>query len=188
MGIKTSIVEDIMRLMLGASFLTVALGFLALGVTWLPVIGILLALPFIFLGTTFLTERPYELPVKISIEEQQLGVLEHNALGTRGLIPVAILSTSRERGDRFDFDALTMDSATVSFGPKKAKPVDVVSAPEELQEHQRGTNAGGERDRIFYFPFERTGISDETKEVCIMGRTREGEIVRGCTNIHAAPA
>ena len=41
-------------------------------------------------------------------------------LASRGVIPVAVLTTSKAQGDTMDFDALAIDPASISFGPGNA--------------------------------------------------------------------
>ena len=68
-----------------------------------------------------------------------------------GLIPVAILTTSTAMGDPVDFDATTVDSSTVRFGPGAAMRF-------HRRHHIRDVDRDGDMDMLLHFRQRTTGI------------------------------
>lgn len=88
--------------------------------------------------------------------------------GSNRLIHVAVLSTP-------DFDARTLDPATVSLGPAGAAPVD--------KARTQDVDADGDPDLVFSFRIQDTGIVDGDTEICLLGMTFDGAEIRGCAPI-----
>jgi len=80
-------------------------------------------------------------------------------LGSKGVIPVAIITTE-------DFDAATVDASTVRFGPGEAQAVH--SAIEDVDDD-------GDLDMILHFRTQDTGILGTDTEVVLTGETIAGE-------------
>ena len=68
-----------------------------------------------------------------------------------GLIPVAILTTSTAMGDPVDFDATTVDSSNVRFGPGAAMRF-------HRRHHIRDVDRDGDMDMLLHFRQRTTGI------------------------------
>lgn len=100
--------------------------------------------------------------------------------GSRGVIPVAILTTSTADGEDVDFDAATVDPATVSFGPDAAPPV-------HESGHLEDVDGDGDTDLVFHFRTQQTGIVGDTEEACINGRTVDDEEIAGCDAVNPVP-
>jgi hypothetical protein len=79
---------------------------------------------------------------------------------SKGVIPVAILTTA-------DFDAATVDPATVAFGPDGAAPVHY--ALEDV-------DGDGDIDMILHFKTQDTGISPGDTEATLTAETEDGTI------------
>jgi hypothetical protein len=90
-------------------------------------------------------------------------------IGSRGVIPVAILTTS-------DFDAADVDPDTVLF--EGASPVHY--APEDV-------DVDGDLDLIMHFRTQETDIAEDAMEACLTGETFSGQPVQGCDVIRIVP-
>lgn len=95
---------------------------------------------------------------------------------SRGVIPVAILTTSIAAGDTLDFDALLVDPLTVQFGPDGA-----------MEAHGRGhvkdVDADGDLDLVLHFKTQQTGIACGNIEASLAGTTFAGEGIEGTDSI-----
>jgi len=94
----------------------------------------------------------------------------------RGLVPVAILSTSVVTGDDADFDATTVDPWTVAFGPAGA-PI------EHIGGHIEDVDEDGDLDLLLHFRIQNTGIvcGDESAE--LTAETLAGDLLIGSDSI-----
>jgi hypothetical protein len=90
----------------------------------------------------------------------------------RGVIPVAILTTSTAEGDRLDFDATAVDPLSVEFVPDGA-----------TEAHRRGyiqdVDDGGDLDLVLHFSTQETGIECGSTEVSFSGETYTGQAIVG---------
>lgn len=152
-----------------------ALGLLCipLGMTFLPVIGILVGGVLMAFAV-----YPYLTFFKLNTVRIRVGVVTTNNLGSMRL-PVAILSASRER-DGFDFDPRRIDPTSVRFGPHKAAPDEDMSDPKVWKRNLVDLNQDGIPDLMLYFSGDTAGITASTREACIRARTIDGERVFGC--------
>jgi hypothetical protein len=91
--------------------------------------------------------------------------------GSKGVIPVAILSTPT-------FDATTVDPKSVMFGPNGAIPVH--TSIEDV-------NGDGIPDLIFQFNTIQTGIAAGNTQACLTGKTTSGLNIVGCDTIQIVP-
>lgn len=89
-------------------------------------------------------------------------------LQSRGVIPVAILSTAT-------FDAATIDPASVTFGPSQA-----TSTQNSLED----VNGDGRLDLVLHFRTQQTGIQPGDTQACLTGETTSGVPIQGCDTIH----
>lgn len=98
----------------------------------------------------------------------------------RGVVPVAILTTSITAGESVDFDATTVDPLSVQFGPDGA-----------TEKHGRGhiedVDGDGDLDMVLHFRTQETGITDGDTIACITGETTEGQSIEGCDAIVTVP-
>ena len=92
---------------------------------------------------------------------------------SKGVIPVAVLSTDT-------FDATTIDPLSVKFGPSGAG-----------EAHKRGhiedKNADGKPDLVLHFATGHSGISRDTAEACLIGKTTDGLDIKGCDSVRIVP-
>lgn len=99
--------------------------------------------------------------VEVLVEVQQGSI---NPI-SRGVIPVAVLST-------VDFDATTIDPATVRFGPNGANPISAAGRVEDV-------DGDGLPDLLFHFPTSDTGLACGDTEAALEGETVDGRAVGG---------
>jgi hypothetical protein len=88
-------------------------------------------------------------------------------LKSNGVIPVAILTTSADRGEGIDFDALSVDPGTVTFGPGQAVEI-------HGKAHAEDVDADGDLDLVFHFATGSAGLSVEDTVAEIRGKTITG--------------
>lgn len=93
-------------------------------------------------------------------------------LKSRGVVPVAILSTS-------SFDATTVDPATVTFGPGAASPT--------TGGHIEDVNLDGVLDIVFQFNVQDTGITPGLTGANLWGQTYGGVTINGYDSIRTVP-
>ena len=93
-------------------------------------------------------------------------------LSSAGVVPVAILTTA-------DFDATTVDPASVCFGEAEA-----ASERDCTESHARGhrQNVDGDSDvdLVLHFETTQTGIDLGDTEACLSGETLDGTAIEGC--------
>lgn len=91
-------------------------------------------------------------------------------LKSNGVIPVAILTTK-------DFDATSVNGATVTFGPSSAKEV-------HGEGHLEDANSDSKLDWVGHFKTQETGLKDTDKEATINGKTKDGKEFTGKDSIN----
>jgi hypothetical protein len=91
---------------------------------------------------------------------------------SKGLIPVAILSTG-------DFDATEVDPSTVTFGPANASMV-------HNNAHVEDVDADGDLDLLLHFLTQNTGISCGDTDAQLTGQTYGGTSIIGSDAIKTA--
>lgn len=95
----------------------------------------------------------------------------------RGVIPVAILTTAKAKGEPLDFDATTVDPLSVKFGPKGA-----------TEAHKRGhledVDKDGDRDMVLHFNTQATGIQCGDTTASLTGKTRSGQEISGSDSVN----
>jgi len=95
---------------------------------------------------------------------------------SKGVLPVAILSTSIVAGDEFDFDATQVDSRTVLFGPAGAPIVHSVG-------HLEDVDGDGDTDLLMHFRTQETGIACGDTSAALTGETFAGDAIEGADSI-----
>lgn len=92
-------------------------------------------------------------------------------LGSKGVIPVVILTTP-------DFDAATVDVATVTFeGASEAHGTG----------HLEDVDLDGDLDMVLHFRTQDTSIAAGDTEACLTGTTSYGETISDCDSITIVP-
>lgn len=86
---------------------------------------------------------------------------------SNGVIPVAILSTN-------DFDATTVDSSSVKFGPNRA-----TAGHDNIED----VNGDGFMDMVLHFATEESGIQEGETSASLTGKTLDGKNITGSDSI-----
>lgn len=89
---------------------------------------------------------------------------------SKGVIPVAILTTET-------FDAATVDSTTVLFGPSGTEAAPVKSALQDV-------DGDGDIDMILHFNTQTTGIQCGDTSATLTGETLDGQMIKGSDDIN----
>jgi hypothetical protein len=100
----------------------------------------------------------------------------------KGVIPVAILTTSIADGDSVDFDACMVDASTVMFlghcgGASMAHKE---AALEDV-------DSDGDIDMVLHFRIQEAHILASDTEACLEGQTMDGAHFVGCDSIRIVP-
>lgn len=89
---------------------------------------------------------------------------------SRGVIPVAILTTTTAAGEPLDFDATQLDPASVTFGPAGARIAHRLG-------HLEDVDGDSDLDLLLHFRTRETGIECGDSSVSLSGETLEGRTV-----------
>lgn len=105
-----------------------------------------------------------------------------NAINTnsKGVIPVAVLTTSTMDGDSVNFDATLVDVLSVRFGPNEATAV-------RGKGHIEDVDGDGDLDMVFQFKIKDTGIQPGETEACLTGKDINGQDIKGIDAIMTLP-
>lgn len=89
-------------------------------------------------------------------------------LKSKGVIPVAILSTNTAVGEALDFDATQVNFSTVTFGPNGA-------VESHGQGHVEDVDGDGDPDMVFHFKIQETGIACGDTDATLTWETAAGD-------------
>ena len=92
-------------------------------------------------------------------------------------VTVAILSTNTASDESIDFDAIQVDSTTVTFGPDRAGIA-------HSEGHVKDVDADGDYDFILHFNMWETGIACGDTEATLNGETYGGEAITGTVSVN----
>ena len=119
--------------------------------------------------------REPEIEVEIGIDP--LGDPGVVVLGSRDLLPVAILTTQVSKGESVDFDALQVAPLSVRFGPGKAGiVVRSMASREDVDED-------GDTDLLLFFRPDKLRFGCGDTEALLVGRTRDGTAFQGLSPV-----
>jgi len=91
---------------------------------------------------------------------------------SRGVIPVAILTTSIAPCDVLNFDATTVDPLSVKFGPGQA-------TESHGKGHIEDADGDGDLDLVLHFKTQQSGIQCGDTEASLVGTTFGGQEIAG---------
>lgn len=115
-------------------------------------------------GEQLVTVEAFPVVVDIKPDDNNNRVNPKN----RGVIPVAVLTTD-------DFDALTIDVGSLSFGPGGTGAAH--------GGHHEDVDGDGDLDLMLHFSTQGSGVSKGDTELCLEGLTIDGVPVAGCDAI-----
>jgi hypothetical protein len=106
-----------------------------------------------------------ELPIQVVIDIMPGSFPNSINLKSKGVIPVAILTTNT-------FDATTVDPLSVEFGPSMAKEA-------HKKGHLEDANGDGRKDMVLHFNTQETGIQSGSTQASLSGQTTGGQVFTG---------
>jgi hypothetical protein len=116
-------------------------------------------------------------PITVAIDVKPGGVPNPVNTRSKGVIPVAILTSP-------DFDATTVDPATVCFGDAEA-PAQRDCTEAHGRSHIEDADGDGDLDMVLHFETQQTGIDPGDTTACLTGTTTGGQAIEGCDSIRA---
>lgn len=106
-------------------------------------------------------------PIKVNIDIKPGSFPNSINLGSKGNVPVAILSDPT-------FDATTVDRSTVVFAG--ASPLPIGKSPEDV-------NGDGLLDVVLHFSTQSLNLQLSDTEACLTGKTLGGQDFKGCDSV-----
>ncbi len=116
-------------------------------------------------------------PTPVDIDIKPDGVPNPVNVRSKGVIPVAILTTP-------EFDATTVDPATVCFGDAEA-PAERDCTEAHGKGHIEDVDGDGDLDLMLHYETQETGIDPGDTQACLTGTTTGGQAIEGCDSIVA---
>jgi uncharacterized protein DUF4350 len=115
-------------------------------------------------------------PIEVTIDIKPDGVPNSVNPKSKGVVPVAILTTSVESGDALDFDPWdAIDPTTIVFGP--------ASAPPDSEGTAEDVDADGDLDLLLHFETQEIGVQCGDTELGLTALTYDGQTVIGADSI-----
>jgi hypothetical protein len=127
-------------------------------------------------GKIYVFESPISATITVEIDIKPGSWPNHINPRSKGVIPVAILTTSTTVGESIDFDAAAVEPLSVKFGPGEAVEV-------HGKGHIKDVDNDGDPDMVLHFKTQETGIKSGDTEACLTGKTFDGKSIQACDTI-----
>ena len=114
----------------------------------------------------------YDRTIDVDVDIKPGGSTNPIKLSSKGVTPVAILSSS-------SFDATTVDPATVCFGDAE-NPSQRDCTEAHGKGHLGDVDGDGDLDLVLHFDTTATGIDLGDTQACLTGATFDGTPIQGC--------
>ncbi len=99
-----------------------------------------------------------------------------NIKRSTGVIPVAVLGSA-------EFDVMTIDVATLRFGPNQAVPAHDLAKLSTYLDHLQDVNEDGFMDLVSHYVVGAAGLAHGDLEACLTGATLGGIPIEGCDSV-----
>jgi hypothetical protein len=117
----------------------------------------------------------YEFTLAVSVDIKPGTHPNSISLAKKGVTPVAILTTT-------DFDATTVDPATVCFGDAET-PVQRDCTEAHGTGHPKDVDGDSDLDLLLHYETQQTGIDLGDTQACLTGQTFGGVSIEGCDSV-----
>jgi len=115
-------------------------------------------------------------PLEITIDVKPGGVTNSINADSKGVVPVAVLTTSIADGDAIDFDPWdSIDVTTLAFGPALVAP--------SMEPKADDVDLDGDLDMILHFKTQAIGITCGDTELGLTALTYGGQTATGTDTI-----
>ncbi len=123
----------------------------------------------------FVTKLAPDALIRVAIDVKPGDAQNRINLRSRGVIPVAVLSTQ-------GFDARSVDVRTVCFGDAE-NPAQRACSEAHGRGHPEDVDGDGDLDLVLHFRTQETGIDPGDTRACLTGATLDGRRIEGCDSI-----
>jgi hypothetical protein len=121
--------------------------------------------------------------VNVSIDIKPSSDSNSINLGSEGVIPVAILTTSVADGDAIDFDATQVDASSLTLAGSAAREKGKSGNFGSFED----VDGDGDQDLVVQFPTTDLNLTEADTEAIVEGQTLDGTPIQGTDAINVIP-